>query len=47
MLLKSSKEDNQKQKESSLGVKEDINKDKEELVNSIAKCYTCIKALLG
>jgi len=47
MLLKSSKEDNQKQKESSLGVKEDIDKDKKELVNSIIIYYTCIKALLS
>ena len=47
MLLEGNKKDNWEEEGSSLRVKEDINKDKEELVNSIAKCYTCIKALLG
>ena len=46
MLFESSNKDKQKQ-ESSLKAKEDINKDKEELVNNITICYTCIKVLLS
>jgi hypothetical protein len=47
VLLEGNKEDNQKQKESSLKAKEDIDKDKEELVSNITICYDCIKALLS
>ena len=46
MLFESSNKDKQKQ-ESSLKAKEDIDKDKKELVNSIIIYYTYIKALLG
>jgi hypothetical protein len=47
MLFKSNKENNQKQEKSFLKAKEDIDNNKEELVNRITIYYTCIKVLLG
>jgi len=50
MLLEGNKDNKEEEQErSSYKVKEkDINKDKDkQLVNSIAVCYTCIKALLS